>query len=141
MDRKRGRGRRRGRRRGRLKPTSTLCVKTSFAGHILPRACIDSDFPRSFPCFSNRVRVSLLTLRILLMFGKKKGHDLFHNLFSRLYWMATFSQPKTDKIKHIYKAFGQHKNLPNKHKNSARIKQLKKIQQKVYSTHKNSLKI
>ncbi len=32
------------------------------------------------------------------MFGGKKGHDLFHNLFSRLYWTATFSQPKTDKI-------------------------------------------
>ncbi len=83
-------------------------------------------FHALFHVFSNRVRVSLLTLRILLMFGGKKGHDLFHNLFSRLYWTATFSQPKTDKIKHIYKAFGQHKNLPNKHKNSPRIKQSKK---------------
>ena len=57
------------------------------------------------------MRVTLLTLGILFMFGGKKGRDLFHNLFSCLYWTATFLSQRQSKS-----TFTRHLANTKKHK-------------------------
>ena len=79
-------------------------------------------FKALFHVFPTSVRMTLLTLGILVMFDGKKGRNMFHNLFSHLYWMATFSEPQTVKIN----IFTRHlANTKKKHNISTWIKQNK----------------